>query len=236
MTDRPNKLQKSIKDFSPTRKLKALIFDVGDILYDASEWRRWLTNQLVEMGVDVTYPQLVNVWECLLVDVYKGDAGYWSRFAQLMNHFGLDANQTRDLEEQARKKGAAVQLDRKPMPQVPETLGRLKDLGISLVALSDNESGESGVRKTLNQLGIEDCFLAVVSSCTIGHVKPEPEAFDYAINASEHHKSECGFVAHDVDELQGAQDHDLFAIGYNCHPGAPADLYIQDFSELLQLV
>ena len=64
------------------------------------------------------------------------------------------------------------------------------------------------------------------------HVKPEPEAFDYAIKETQCEKSECGFVAHDIDELEGSQAHQLFAIGYNYHPDAPADLHIENFSEL----
>jgi FMN phosphatase YigB (HAD superfamily) len=127
-----------------------------------------------------------------------------------------------------------VQVDRVPMPQVPETLARLSALGIKLVAISDTESGEAGVRKTLRQLKIEDCFDEVVSSFAIGHVKPEPEAFDYAIQATGRPKSECGFVAHDIDEPKDAQA--LLAIGYNYHFNAPADIYVDEFSDLLSLL
>ena len=219
-----------------TIQLKALIFDVGDILYDASVWRRWLTTELVALGKPVTYEQLVVAWEKLLVDVYRGQADYWDKFGELMRQFLLDSDSAKSMEIAARAKGAAVQVDRVPMPQVPETLAQLNAMEIKLVALSDTESGEAGVRKTLHQLGIEEYFDAVVSSFAIGHVKPEPEAFDYAIQATGVPKSECGFVAHDIDELQGAQAHDLLAIGYNYHPDAPADIFIDDFRRLLELV
>ena len=90
--------------------------------------------------------------------------------------------------------------------------------------------------KILDQLGIEQYFTAVAASFDIGHAKPEPEAFDHAIKATGIQKSQCGFVAHDIDELEGAQKHNLFAIGYNYHPDAPADKYIEHFNELLDLV
>ena len=209
---------------------------MGDILYDASVWRRWLTSELVSLGKPVSYEQLVAVWEELLIDVYKGNAEYWDRFAQLMSRFEVEPRQAQVLETAAREKGQAVQVDRHPMPQVPETLAQLRDQGIVLVALSDTESGEPGVRRTLGQLKIEKYFDAVVSSFAIGHVKPEPEAFDFAIQATGHAKRNCGFVAHDIDELEGAQAHGLFAIAYNYHPDAPADLFIEDFSQLLKVV
>ncbi len=211
---------------------KALIFDVGDILYDASVWRKWLALELHSRGLDVTYTRLVEAWESLLVDVYKGNAEYWSRFRTLMQQFALPESELDEMEKTARQKGREVQVDRVPMPQVPETLSNLFRRGIRLCALSDTESGEAGIRKTLNQLGIESYFHAVVSSADIGHAKPEPAAFDYAIEKTGLPKFDCAFVAHDIDELQGAQAHDLYAIAYNYHPDAPADIYISDFSQL----
>ena len=220
-----------------TRKIKpkAFIFDVGDILYDASAWRRWLTRELNHLGASLNYDQLVNDWEQLLIPVYKGQTEYWFAFDQLISSYDLSEEDKQRLTFAAQEKGKAVQVDRKPMPGVPETLEHLNKNQIKLVALSDSESGEAGIRKTLNQLGIERYFDAVVSSFSIGHVKPEPEAFDFAIQQTGFHKSECGFVAHDIDELEGAQRHQLFAIGYNYHPDAPADAYINHFSELIDL-
>ena len=218
------------------KKLSALIFDVGDILFDATAWRRWLAEELSRRGKDVTYPDLVTAWEGLLVDVYKGQAQYWDAFAKLMQHFNVSPTNVPEIVELAKQKGQSVQLERTPMPRVPKTLRQLHETGVVLVALSDTESGETGVRKILEQLGIQQYFTAVAASFDIGHAKPEPEAFDYAIKATGVPKAQCGFVAHDIDELEGAQQHDLFAIGYNYHPDAPADVFIENFSELLGLV
>ena len=214
--------------------LKALIFDVGDILFDATAWRRWLAEELSRRGKQVSYPILVEAWEGLLVEVYKGQAEYWTTFAKLMRHFQVAEEQIPHLQKLAKEKGKEVQQERKPMPGVPETLQKLHEAGIVLVALSDTESGEVGVRRILKQLGVEQYFTAVAASFDIGHAKPEPEAFDYAIERTGVPKNLCGFVAHDIDELEGAQQHDLFAIGYNYHPAAPADAYIEHFSELLK--
>ena len=209
---------------------------MGDILYDASLWRKWLTKELNAKGVEIDYAGLVETWEGFLVDVYKGRAEYWSQFQAMLKDLKLTAEAAQSMQEQAQDQGRQLAAERKPMPGVPDTLRQLKERGVVLAALSDNESGEAGIRKTLKQLTIEHYFDAVVSSCEIGHVKPEPEAFDHAINATGVEKAECGFVAHDIDELSGAQAHDLFAIGYNYHPNAPADHFIDDFSELLELI
>jgi HAD superfamily hydrolase (TIGR01509 family) len=218
-----------------TTQPKALIFDVGDILYDASVWRKWLTNELNRVGVTISYDRLVEDWERLLIPVYKGQADYWAVFDGLLKSYDLEPAVRNSLTTAAREKGKSVQVDRQPMPGVPETLQALQEKGVNLVALSDSESGEAGIRKTLNQLGIEQYFDAVVSSFAIGHVKPEPEAFDFAVKQTGFPKSKCGFVAHDIDELEGAQRYGLLAIAYNYHRDAPADFYLQHFQELIDL-
>ena len=216
--------------------LRGLIFDVGDILYDATAWRRWLAVELSQRGCAVTYPELVVAWEALLVDVYRGQANYWDRFRDLLSRFGLPLESHTDFEALARDKGQAVQVDRSPMPNVPATLDGLRARGIQLAALSDTESGETGLRKLLKQLQLEARMDAVVSSFEIGHAKPEPEAYQHALNALKLNKDDCAFVGHDIDELEGAQAFGLTAIAYNYADQAPADVYIDDFSELLTAV
>lgn len=216
-------------------RIGGIIFDVGDILYDASIWRRWLTDELQAAGVQISYPELVVHWETLLVDVYCGRARYWDRFDELLRTCGLPDGAIATLTEAARKKATAVQQDRRPMPEVPETLESLWQMGTRLAALSDTESGEARVRGILRQLGIEEYFAAVVTSADLGVTKPDPDAYRAAVDALGIPSDRCAFVGHDVDELEGAQHAGLLAIAYNYHPEVPADVYLDAFSELLEL-
>lgn len=213
-------------------RFRAVIFDMGDILYDASEWRRWLTEELRRRGIDISYPELVEAWEALLVDVYRGKADYWSRFDRLLREVGVAPDRIDDLTRMAREKGEAVQVGREPMEGVPSTLATLRDAGVRLAVLSDNESGSAKIRELLDDLEIEGYFDAVLSSRDLGHVKPDPRAFEAAVDAVGVDVESCAFVAHDVDELEGAREAGLFAVAYNYTPGAPADLYLDHFSEL----
>ncbi|PAY19331.1 hypothetical protein CKO51_12015 [Rhodopirellula sp. SM50] len=216
--------------------MKGLIFDNGDILFDASRWRRWLADYLTRHGNPVTYPQLVAIWEKHLVSVYRAKRDYWVAFVDMLSELGIPDDVHSNIIDKAKAKGAELQQQRQPMPMVVETLAALSDQGIRLAVLSDSESGEVGVRKILRQLGVESNFDAVISSADIGLVKPEPAAFQAAADAIDLAIAECGFVGHDVDELQGAREIGLFAIGYNFDPDAPADVYIQHFDELIELV
>lgn len=186
--------------------------------------------------MDITYPQLVETWETLLVDVYCGRAPYWERFDALLRDVGLAENRLPTVRDAAQRKGAEVQDEREPMQDVPDTLRDLKKGGIRLAALSDTESGEQAVRKILRQLGIVEYFDAVVTSADIGIVKPNPKAYLAAASALNLDTSRCAFVAHDVDELEGSRQAGLYSIAFNYHPDAPADVYIEKFGQLIDIV
>ena len=218
------------------RRFEGVIFDVGDILYDASLWRRWLTQALQDEGIAITYAELVDRWEALLVDVYRGRADYWDRFEALLRSTNISNGRIQELVTAARDKGQEVQRHRSAMPGVPSTLRTLKNHGIRLSALSDTESGEGTVRAILRQLEIEEMFDAVVASVDIGVVKPNPRAYAAAAGAMALEVGECAFVGHDIDELEGATRAGLFAVAYNYHPDAPADVFLDHFSDLTDVV
>lgn len=213
---------------------QCMIFDVGDILYDATYWRRWLTSAINERGIPLTYEQLVVDWERLLVPVYTGHLPYWSQLDRLLSKYGLTQIEKEQLTSEARHQAQIAKDGRVPLPLVPETLARLHESKVVLVALSDNESGEKSVRETLQQLTIEPYFAAVLSSRDLGFAKPHPRAFDAAVRASSISQELCAFVGHDIDELEGAKHFGLSTIAYNHAPGATANFFIAQFDELLQ--
>lgn len=215
-------------------KFRGMIFDNGDILFDASVWRKWLHGEFQQLAIELSFEQLVEHWEAELVEVYRGKAKYWDQFTNFLDRLNVPNEARSNLTEAAQQKALDVQTDRAPMPGVPETLAELQALGVRLAVLSDTEGGEAGVRTILRQLRIESYFDKVIASSDIGHCKPEPAAFAYAVEALGLAHEECAFVAHDIDELTGAQQVDLFAIAYNDNPAAPRDATIKHFSELLE--
>ena len=212
-----------------------LVFDIGDTLFDATVWRRWLAARLRLLGAPITPDQLVQRWEALLVDVYRGRADYWRRFGELLASMGIRGQRARELTRQARARGHEVQTCRVLFDGVRQTLVELRDAGARLAALSDTESTAADVRRSLADLGIVGCFHAVVSSADIGCVKPQRRAYEAAADALGLPVAACAFVGHDADELAGAMSAGMFAIAYNHDPRARADLYLDDFRQLKDL-
>lgn len=216
--------------------LRGLIFDNGDVLFDASQWRRWLVQYLAEYGIHLTYEALVSAWEERLIDVYRGREDYWSAFRQMLSSLGMSPPDVESCEAAAHSRGQQFAAGRKPMSGVSATLSNLTGAGIRLAVLSDSESGRSGVTAILQQLGIAHHFDAVLSSCDLGFTKPNPAAYHAAVTALGLGAGACGFVGHDREELEGAQLAGLIAIAFNYERGAPADIYVERFEQLVNVV
>jgi putative hydrolase of the HAD superfamily len=183
--------------------LRGILFDMGDIFYDATPWRRTITAALVERGIAIDFAEFVRRWEAELVPVYLGRKPYWDAFGELLDSFALEALKRDEILAIARDKARAVE-QRTLFPGVAETLAELHRRGIKLAVLSDTESREARVRERLAAMGIERFFAAVLTSVDIGFVKPMPEAFAAALERIGIAKQDAAFVGHDEDELTGA--------------------------------
>ena len=216
--------------------IQGFIFDIGDIIYDASPWRKWLLRELRSAGVNINYMQLVARWESLLVDVYIGKSPYWDRFDNLLSGLGINGEQASRFKEASQQKGRNVQLGRQPFPHVAKTLAKLKSLGYRVAALSDTESTAEKVGDTLRGLKVGGYFDSITTSKDCGFCKPSTQAYEIACQSVGLSSDACAFVGHDVDELAGASLAGLTSIAFNYDPDAIADIFIDRFDQLLDFV
>jgi len=212
----------------------AVIFDMGDIFFDATKWRRAMTVCLQHEHVAIDYQTFCSQWEAKLVEVYLGRRIYWDAFRELIADFRLSEEAAARVLDFAKAKAAEVE-QRTLFDGVAETLARLKAAGLKLAVLSDTESREPRVRQRLATLGIEQHFDAVLTSIDIGYVKPSLDAYMIALQRLKVGPTEAIFVGHDQDELDGARQCGLTAVAYNHEDGILADHCIGHFPELLCL-
>ena len=218
-----------------TQGIRGFIFDIGDVIYDASPWRKWLLRELRTIGVNINYIGLVARWEALLADVYIGKSPYWERFENLLLGLGVVGEQANRLKEASQHKGRSVQLRREPFPNVVSTMSELKSLGYRLAALSDTESTAEKVVDNLRRLRVDNYFDSVTTSFDCGFSKPSSEAYRVACRSLGLDYHRCAFVGHDIDELAGASSTGLTSIAFNYDPDAIADIFIDRFDQLLDL-
>jgi HAD superfamily hydrolase (TIGR01509 family) len=210
---------------------------MGDVLYDATPWRRWLFTLLRQLGVAREYGGLFAQWDRrYLDDVHRGRRDYQDAFVAFLSELGLAAAQIGEIcaASAGRKHELAESL--RPLPGVRPTLQKLHAEGLLLGVLSDSEDPSPQLWRRLEILGLAESIGAVVSSRDLGCTKPAPEAYRTVLAAMQLTAAQAAFVGHDDDELCGARSVGLRAIAVNHQVDVKADAYLARFEDLQDIV
>lgn len=221
----------------PLPGVVGLVFDMGDVLIDATAWRRWLLRQIAEYGLTPPYRSFFAIWDRdYLDDVHRGTREYSEAFRSFLSAIGLSEGQVDDLLAASSLQKPAIESETRPFPGVRQTLWRLHGDGVPLAVLSDSESPSIVIRRRLTQLGIGDCFQAVVSSRDLAVTKPDRRAYMSVATDLQLTPAQLAFVGHDAEELLGAHRAGMRTVAFNFEPGAAAERYLTRFENLSDVV
>jgi HAD superfamily hydrolase (TIGR01509 family) len=213
--------------------LRGLLFDLGDVIYDATIWRRWLANLLGHLGVTEGYRELFALWDsAFLEDVHRGLREYDEAFRSFLLELGLSLGQVDEVAGASAAKRRELGASLRPLPGVRTTVDRLHADGHTLGVLSDSEDAAPALQQRLKMLGMDGRFAAVVSSVSLGRTKPDPRCYQAALAEMKLEAPHVAFVGHDAAELRGATAVGMRTIAVNHEPGAEADVYLERFEDL----
>ena len=217
--------------------IAGIVLDMGDVLFDATLWRRWLLRLLVRMGLNLNYERFYGTWDRdYLDDVHRGRREYGEALEAFLCASGLSRAQIDEVKAASRARRRELETELRPMPGVRTTLRRLRQSGIALAVLSDSEQPAAELARRLKRMGLGDVFHAIVSSVEIEHTKPEPICYQVVLILLRLPATRAVFVGHDAAELAGAAAVGMRTVAFNYEPGATADVYIDRFEELLDVV
>ena len=201
--------------------VSGLLFDMGDVLYDATVWRRWLVQLLRRFDLHPDYNTLFQSWDRnYLRDVHRGERPLCDAFREFMDSIGLTKPQIDEIELACRARRHQLELEARPLPGVRATIGRLHESGLKLGVLSDSEYVGEELKERLKRFGLGGYFTAVVSSRDLGQTKPEPACYLRALKQMGVSAAESAFVGHDAEELAGANAVGMRTIAFNFSPDA----------------
>ena len=231
----PSLDQLSISGVLP-RPVEGLLFDMGDVLYDATLWRRWLLRVLSRLGVHTSYRSFFHIWDHdFLDDVHRGRREFSEAFQAFLRSVGLSPAQIDEVEAACQARRNEWERTARLLPGVKSTLGKLHAAGIVMGVLSDSENPGALIHQRLDRLGLGQVFKAVVSSIDLEQIKPHPVGYRTALQAMELPADRVAFVGHDAEELAGAAAVGMSTIAFNHDPAAKADVFIARFEQLLPL-
>lgn len=214
-----------------------VLFDVCNVLYDATLWRRWLLQILGRLGLHTNYRSFFRIWDRdFLPQVHCGRRPFSEAFEEFLLSAGLSGGQINEVEAACQARRRELEVTARPLPGVKATLATLHNAGVVLGVQSDCEFTATELGRRLERIGITAPLTAVVTSIDLGRTKPDPVCYLTALDAMKLPAERVAFVGHDTADLAGAAGVGLQTIAFNSDDDAQADVFINRFDELLELV
>ncbi len=218
------------------RPVRGLLFDPGDVLYDATLWRCWLLKLLARLGLRTNYRSFFHLWDHeYLADVYRGKRDFHQALESFLLATGLSRGQIDEVELACKSRRCQDEAAARPLAGAKATLRAVRASGTVLGVVGNYEHPAAVLAGHLDHLGLGGLFDAVVSSFDLGATLPEPVCYRAALAAMRLPPEQVAFVGHDSQELAGAARVGMQTIAFNFDPEAQADVYLVRFDELLQL-
>lgn len=213
------------------RKIKAIFFDAGDILYYRPERDRYLNEFLASRKVNPA-PDFESERKRIKDLAFSGQMRRHDYYRQLIRLYGI--NDAQDIEEGLRalsRDDATVAI----FDGVPDTINALKEKGFLLGIITDTAMPFTRKLDWFDEHGFGRVWDVVISSKEIGVRKPAPSMYEVALNQTGMKPAEAVFVGHKTYELDGARAVGMKTIAFNYDADAQADVFIKDFRDLLSV-
>lgn len=217
--------------------LRGVVFEMDNVLYDATLWRRWLLQVLGRLGVYTHYQSLFRLWQCdYLDDVHCGRREHDEALQAFLFALGLSRAQIDEVQAASQAKRRELVLRARAFPGVWSTLSRLRNKGLLLGVLSDSEATSDMLGHRLAQMGLGAQFAAVVSSVDLERTKPDPLGYLTVLEAMNLEPHQAIFVGQDGEELAGAAAVGMQTLAFNYAADMHAEYEVQRFEQLLELL
>jgi len=214
---------------SPIGRVRALLFDAGDILYYRPHRDQNLQLFLQEVGVaGRKIPSAKR--DLLKQQVYHGQITQSEYRESFLRLYGLT--------DPARIQRGKEMMDLDDnnivfFEGVPETLRILKENGFMLAIITDTAMPLHVKLGWFEKGGFGDVWDSIISSKDMGIQKPDPRIYNAALQQLGLTVDQAVFVGHHPQELDGACTMGMKTVAFNYDVGARADFYIDKFCDLL---
>jgi HAD superfamily hydrolase (TIGR01509 family) len=212
-----------------------VVFDVPDVLYDATLWRRWLVQFVGRLGIRLGYAQFHRAWDAQLVDVHRGRREYAETLETFLLNLGLSWAQVDEIEAASRIQRQNLELAVRPLPGVARTIDELARLGLSLAAWADAPLVAGKLAERLERLLPHARFDAMLTSVELESTQPAPRCYQALLELLGLPAARTVYVGHDAAHLAGARSCGLRTVAFNHEPAAQADHYLTRFDDLATL-
>jgi putative hydrolase of the HAD superfamily len=221
----------SVQTPPDNRKIRALIFDAGDILYFRPQRGLGFASFLQELGLEIS-PNHHQRKKEIEYQAYRGQITHDEYRESVVRMYRIT-----EPEQLRRGKQALIDDDANVafFEGVPETLLALKKQGFLLGIVTDTANSISAKLSWFERGGFGHVWDSIISSMDIGTRKPDPKIYEASLKQLGVTPNQAVFVGHRVSELDGARAVGMQTVAFNYDKDASADYFIESFSSLLKL-
>ena len=217
--------------------IKVVLFDVDDVLYDASSWNRWLSQILTRLSPRSLEADFNEAWhDVFLPGVHRGQQEFHVALAGCLKSIGLADSHIEEMVAASRGQRRRAQNSVRPFAAVRGTLTRLQSAGIGRTVLADSERSAQRVCTHLDRLRLAGLFDQVLSSVDLSASLMDDAAYAQALKMVNCSASEMLFISHRTRALVAAQNAGLRTLGFNVRRGACGMKCINRFEEMTSIV
>lgn len=211
---------------------RGVVFELGDVIHDATLWRRRLCRLCTTMHLAAPYPYFLETWDRdYLPALHRGRIDLRSALKQYLAAAGLRRAQVDEATAAALADRRLLDETDRPFPTVRSAIARLHRTGYGLVLFANCSRSREGVERQLQQLGLAGCFEAVIASTEVGAAFPDPIAYRAALSAIGLPAGRTAVFAATAAGVAGAAAIRCPTIAFS-HVAAAADIVVDSFSEL----
>jgi putative hydrolase of the HAD superfamily len=210
-------------------RIRALLFDAGDILYHRPHGDRKFRAFLTEIGI--AFQAIPEAKRKELRDqAFQGSISQGQYREAILHMYGV-------IDPELVERGSRVmEEDDKGIrfyKGVRETLQSLKENGYMLGIVTDTANPIHVKLSWFERGGFGHVWDSIISSQEIGVEKPDPRIYAAALQQLGLTAQQAVFIGHSPEELDGAHAIGMKTIAFNYGETAKADFYIGKFADLL---
>ena len=236
-TTRLGRFTSEDSDDAPLAAVGGLVFNLRNVLFDDTAWRRWLLQLVHRMGLHTHYDAFYRCWEVeYLPDVRCGKIEYWDALKQYLASAGMSRGQLTEVEAAGRLRRERFHQQVRPFPAVARTNGRLSQAGLRLIAVETGSGEMEDPLHPLRQCGLERSFHAVVNRPMVdASFDQVAQLYSDALASARLPGDRVAVIGQDPRELRTAAAVGIRTVAFNARRDAEADHYLAQFSNLPRL-
>jgi len=215
--------------------IRGILYDLGDVLFEAHLWREWNYKELTSMGLfHGNFTEFYKLYEGFLRDVYEGEKSYDKGYTDFLIYLGM--KKVQPFKKISYKKKGEYENNRVLYEEVENTLSAISEKKIKNIIITDNEMSETNVRlKVLSRFNINKYIDNIFTSYDMKMNKSNPMTFKHVLDTMNLNMNNVLFVGHDKDEISSANSIGIKTLEYNNYLNVVtySKYKIKHFSEIL---